>query len=144
MIDLTALMPEFEAAVEAFLATLPVRYTPYMGYRDPATQAALYAKYQAGGPRAAPPWASAHQWGLAVDVAGPDWADATYAPLQQALAVHPLLAGLGAKDLDHIELRHPDGSWGASQLAVLPRVYQSELSTRAWPIVRGICGLSVP
>lgn len=144
MVDLSALMPEFEAAVEAFLATLPIVYRPYLGYRDPTEQAALYAKYQAGGPRAAPPWQSAHQWGLAVDVEGPDWNAATYAPLQEALAVHPLLAGLGAKDLDHIELRHPSGAWSAEALAALPRVYQSELGTRAWPIVRGICGLSIP
>jgi len=149
VIDLTALLPEFESAVEALLAQLKVEvgidYRPYLGYRTFAEQQTLYAKYQAGGPRAAPPWESPHQWGLAVDVCayhpGPDWSDGAYAALQSALVDSSVLAGLGAKDLDHIELRHPSGAWGAEQLAALPRVMQSELSTRAWPLVRTICSL---
>ena len=143
-------MPEFEAAVEAFLAELKtssgIDYKPYLGYRDYATQAALFAKYQAGGPRAAPPWSSAHNWGLAVDVQafnpGPTWDDGAYNALQQALNYSTVLRGLGAIDLDHIELRHPDGPWTTERLSALPKVMQSELSTRAWPLVRTICHLN--
>ncbi len=38
-----------------------------MGFRDLVQQAALWDAYQKGGPRAAPPGKSAHNYGMAVD-----------------------------------------------------------------------------
>ncbi len=38
-----------------------------MGFRDLVEQAALWDAYQKGGPRAAPPGKSAHNYGMAVD-----------------------------------------------------------------------------
>lgn len=60
--------PTFRADVDAFLGASPRRWWVTYGFRTLAEQAALYAKYQAGGPRAAPAGRSAHNYGLAVDV----------------------------------------------------------------------------
>ena len=146
-VDATLLIPELWQAWQELALRLAassgIVYKPYLGYRDPSLQAALYAKYQAGGPRAAPPWSSAHQWGLAIDVeayldgTAASWQDADYKPLIDALNAHPTLAsGASFHDADHIELRYPPGPWDARVLGVLPKLYASELVTRAWPLVR--------
>lgn len=151
MIDLHALMPEFETALDQLLAqlrtTTGIDYRPYMGYRSAQVQSALYQAYKSGkGGRAAPPWSSPHQWGLAVDVQpycpGPSWEPKDFAALVSALQDHPTLrSGASFSDSPHIEMRHPEGPWTSGRLAALPRVEQSELSGRAWPVVRTILQL---
>lgn len=70
--------PQFGEDIDGTLAASPFAWVVTYGFRTREEQAALYAKYQAGGPLAAPPGRSAHNWGLAVDVAvltpaGPSW-----------------------------------------------------------------------
>lgn len=67
-VDPLKLDPAFREDVEAFLGKSPYRWWVSYGYRSLEEQAALYVKYQAGGPRAAPAGRSAHNYGLAVDV----------------------------------------------------------------------------
>lgn len=67
-VDPSLLDPSFRKDVEAFLQSSPHRWWVSYGYRSLDEQASLYAKYQAGGPRAAPAGRSAHNYGLAVDV----------------------------------------------------------------------------
>ena len=153
-VDMTLLIPELiHACVDLFEQLnnrVGITYRAYVGYR-PAypDQQRLYEESLNGGPRAAPPWLSSHQWGLAVDVEaynpGPTWDDKAYVPLWRALDNHPILrSGHSFGDGDHIELRHPDGPWNALRLAVLPRVSSSDLVSRAWPLIRTITKLAAP
>jgi LAS superfamily LD-carboxypeptidase LdcB len=68
--DLQHLDPIFwrdaQAALEACRAH-GVTFAITFGYRSMEEQRDLWVKYQAGGPRAAPPGRSAHNYGLAVD-----------------------------------------------------------------------------
>lgn len=72
--DLERLDPTFwrdaQACLEACRAH-GVALTVTMGYRSLEEQRDLWVAYQAGGPLAAPPGASAHNYGLAVDVLCP-------------------------------------------------------------------------
>ena len=63
-----ALDPVFRDDVEALLTNSPYTWYALSGYRSLDEQAALYQTYLAGGPLAAPPGKSAHNFGLAVDV----------------------------------------------------------------------------
>jgi len=58
----------FREDVEQLLQPSPHTWYILSGARSLTEQAALWAAYQAGGPRAAPPGQSAHNFGLAVDV----------------------------------------------------------------------------
>ena len=60
--------PVFRSDVEAFLTASPYTWGVVYGLRSLALQKELYDKYVAGGPRAAPPGRSAHNFGLAIDV----------------------------------------------------------------------------
>lgn len=92
-VDMTLLIPELiHACVDLFEQLnnrVGITYRAYLGYR-PAypDQQRLYEESLNGGPRAAPPWLSSHQWGLAVDVEaynpGPTWDDKAYVPLWRA------------------------------------------------------------
>jgi hypothetical protein len=64
------LHPGFLADVEAFFAQAPHDFYVTEAYRSPERSAKLYAAYKAGtGPKAAPAGKSAHNFGLAIDVA---------------------------------------------------------------------------
>lgn len=81
------------------------------GFRSLELQAKLYAAHLAGGPLAAPPGKSAHNFGLAVDlqliVAGKqEWnvKSAGWQWLFNAIIPTPRLhSGIGFGDFDHIE-----------------------------------------
>lgn len=61
--------PAFLAEVTALLQGSAYSWAVTYAYRTYAEQAALYAAYEKGGCEAAPPGESAHEHGLAVDVA---------------------------------------------------------------------------
>jgi hypothetical protein len=63
------LQPAFRADVETLLEADPARWLITHAFRSLEQQNALYVKHLAGGPLAAPPGKSAHNFGLAVDVA---------------------------------------------------------------------------
>lgn len=109
--------PGFVADVEAVLTPGPYTWYVLSGYRTHEEQDALWQVYRAGGPRAAPPGNSAHNFGLAVDVVldssdrdglQPSWLTnaAGWQWLRQALAHHTtLLHGVAFNDWPHIERR---------------------------------------
>lgn len=66
--DPDTLDPVFRKDVEEFLAASPYTWGVCYAFRSIALQKELYDKHLAGGPRAAPPGRSAHNFGLAVDV----------------------------------------------------------------------------
>lgn len=91
-----------------------VDYYPYCGHRTYAESGELYEKWVTGkGGRAAPPGASQHNFGLAVDVAPdgdmaktglqPDWRDAAYVILGEEVAKRPRLHwGNSYNDSPHV------------------------------------------
>jgi len=112
------LQPRFEDDVHSLLLSSSYEWHIVYGYRSIALQTELYKKYQEGGPLAAPPGHSAHNFGLAVDVQlwvpgeptqtskrmewnvkHPGWQW-----LFDAVKKHPRLhSGLAFGDFDHIE-----------------------------------------
>ena len=115
-VDPSLLQPAFRIDVEKLLRYSPHSWTITYGYRSLDEQAALWEKYKAAGPRAAPPGKSAHNFGLAVDVAldgddalpglQPDWntSHAGWQWLFQAVGDHPRLhSGRSFNDACHIE-----------------------------------------
>lgn len=60
---------QFAQDIDDLLAPSPFAWSVTFGFRSFAAQDALYQKHLAGGPLAAPPGHSAHEHGLAVDVA---------------------------------------------------------------------------
>jgi hypothetical protein len=73
-LTLTGLEPTFRLYVQYALDVLShygVRFTVTSAYRSPARQAELYAARSRNPYPVAPPGASAHNYGLAVDVTGP-------------------------------------------------------------------------
>ena len=113
-IDVSKLNPEFLAHLRGFCDAcqahgIDLRATS--GYRDSRLQAVLYARFKAGGPRAAPPGHSLHEKGLAVDFliyrqGQPvnDGDDPAYAEMH-AVAERYSLKGLPPElhDMGHIE-----------------------------------------
>lgn len=110
------MQPSFRRDVEAVLGGDPDRWCVTFGYRTIDEQARLYAAYLAGGPKAAPPGKSAHNFGLAVDVVldrdpataavEMDWdiRHAAWQRLFMVLAGHPRLkSGVSFGDGSHIE-----------------------------------------
>jgi hypothetical protein len=115
-VDPELLDPAFRMDVEAVLGELPSRWKVTQGRRSTAYQADLWAKYQEGGPRAAPPGMSPHEFGLAIDVVLDDDAttskiepnyrvtDSRWLALFDAIWKHPRLhSGRSFQDADHIE-----------------------------------------
>lgn len=116
-VDPLMLDPQFRQDVEGMLGRSPFAWTVTSGFRSLVEQRVLWDKYQAGGARAAPPGKSAHNFGLAVDVAldgdpdrpglQPDWkpdpGDGWYW-LRDAIRPHPRLHhGSSFGDWPHIE-----------------------------------------
>lgn len=61
--------PTFASDVDKMLAASPFSWLVMSGYRSLEEQTQLWNTHLAGGPLAAPPGKSAHNFGLAVDVA---------------------------------------------------------------------------
>jgi len=61
--------PQFLADVTTLLSASPYGWAATYAYRTYAQQNALYQAYLAGGPEAAPAGESAHEHGLAIDIA---------------------------------------------------------------------------
>jgi hypothetical protein len=103
--------PEFGDDIDMLLGHSPHAWAVTQGLRTKDEQADLYRKYLAGGPLAAPPGRSAHNWGLAVDVAaltpaGPSWSYdlPQWQWLYDACDAHPRLrSGYHFGDDDHIQ-----------------------------------------
>ena len=107
---------KFLEDVASMLGNSPYSWYVVSGYRSIPEQIELYKKYKAGGPRAAPPGKSAHNFGLAIDVVldmdgakpglQPSWD--TKLPgwlwLKAKCAAHPRLkSGWSFNDWPHIE-----------------------------------------
>jgi LAS superfamily LD-carboxypeptidase LdcB len=110
-IDVTQLDPAFYASAQGCLNACLAHgqtYRPYFGYRSPAVQEALYQKYLAGGPKAAPPAYSRHCMGKAIDVVAlnsdgtQDWTPAAYGLLHDQAEVFGLGTGFSYSDFDHL------------------------------------------
>jgi len=105
------LNPQFGEDIDDVLARSAFAWVVTQGFRTTEEQRALYEKYQAGGPLAAPPGRSAHNWGLAVDVAiltpgGPSWdyANDQWYWLWNTCDQHPRLhSGHHFGDDDHVQ-----------------------------------------
>lgn len=114
-VDRSLLNPGFSLDVHNLLEASPHSWTITHGFRNRATQQSLWEKFQQGGPRAAPPGKSPHEYGLAVDVAldgstepglQPDWntSHEGWLWLFDAIWKHPRLhSGRTFNDADHIE-----------------------------------------
>lgn len=115
-VDPNLLDPIFWRDVAEFLASSSYTWEVRYGFRSLEEQDALYRKYQAGGPRAAPPGRSAHNFGLAVDVVldgdpqkpgiQPDWVTthSGWLWLKAKSIPHPTLrTGWKYADYGHIE-----------------------------------------
>lgn len=109
--------PAFRADIEELLGNSPYHWTVLSGYRSLDAQRVLHEKHLAGGPRAAPPGKSAHNYGLAVDVVPdkdsnpanglqPEWVTSAkpWAWLKANTVPHPRLrSGWSFGDAGHIE-----------------------------------------
>lgn len=114
-VDPALLNNGFAADIDKLLRESPHTWVVTHGYRSLAEQEALWLKYKAGGPKAAPPGKSPHNYGLAVDVVldgspapglQPDWniAHDGWLWLFDAIWRHPRLhSGRSFHDADHIE-----------------------------------------
>ncbi len=102
---------ELCAELEAVLGPLKETWLVTQGRRTYDEQASLWASYKAGGPKAAPPGSSPHEFGLAVDVAlysnekaSWDVSDPAWPKLWAAVSASRLLhSGRHFGDPDHIE-----------------------------------------
>jgi hypothetical protein len=120
--DKARLEPQFRDDVAELLINNSYDWRVVYAYRSLAVQTKLYDTYRAGGPLAAPPGESAHNFGLAVDVQlwvsvvdgkGPtgrnkvmDWnvKSPGWQWLFGAVLNHPRLhSGISFGDFDHIE-----------------------------------------
>ena len=115
-VDASLLEPVFRADIEQLLAASPHTWLVTSGHRSNAEQSKLWQIHLAGGPKAAPPGRSAHNYGLAVDVVPdgdtgkpgiqPDWSGSSHAWkwLGDAVDAHPRLRhGRHFGDGPHIE-----------------------------------------
>lgn len=133
-IDLDKLEPDFLGNMLEVVARCQARgwlYVATLGYRTLAEQAALYARFKQGGPRAAPPGSSAHQYGLAVDFARYrvdgakgkfTWDAHDFDVLGEEAEAQGLDWGGRYGDADHIGAA---GYVNAAQLAPLYKAYNS-------------------
>jgi hypothetical protein len=131
--DVSRLEPSFRADVQSLLSTCVYDWRVVYAYRSIELQAKLYEKFRAGGPLAAAPGESAHNYGLAVDVQlwvqddptnsltrhmewnvkAPGW-QWLFGAVKKAPRLH---SGISFGDFDHIERyqwrRHKD--WNAGR-----------------------------
>lgn len=128
-VDKEKLRVGFRYEVNKLLEESPYTWVVLSGYRSLEEQQVLWEKYKAGGPRAAPPGKSAHNFGLAVDVVldgdpekvglQPDWntSHPGWQWLFEAIAAHPdLYSGRSFNDASHIE-KH---GWDPARLSRKP------------------------
>jgi len=125
------LNPDFLERLLNLLASASYEYRNYVcyfGYRSYKEQRMLYQAHQFGGPRAAPPGLSAHNYGFAVDVfyqtAGgkASWDEAFYMPLKELCADHKLAWGGDFKDWGHIGM---PGYVSGAELKPLLKTWQA-------------------
>ena len=105
------LEPEFKSDMDELLTSSPYTWHVMYGYRTIELQEKLYEIYLAGGPKAAPPGHSAHNFGMAEDLqlivnGKAEWN--TNHPgwqwLFEKVKAHPRLhSGVGFGDADHVE-----------------------------------------
>jgi hypothetical protein len=128
LLEEEGLNPEFVKAVkagfdEARLASLRPR--PREVYRSPERSKVLYAKYKAGGARAAGEWESVHNYGLGLDcyahdekgkVIDSDWSGKgwfkIFRKFEKIMKKQNLVSGEPFNDAGHFEY-HPNWSGGA-------------------------------
>lgn len=131
--NLDFLYPPFRDRVFTLLARcndMGKVYYMTEGHRTYARSKELYRAYQDGGPRAAPPGASGHNFGLAADFVldkspnpglQPDWGTAAFETLVQEARKLGLSPGAAYKDYPHVE-------WptfiSGEQLAPLAAIYK--------------------
>lgn len=115
-VDCRLLYPPFLARVLVLLERCAARgawFFAELGYRSPAFQRQLFDAWRNGkGGRAAPPFQSQHQFGIALDfthdsdpaTAGlqPDWVPSNYTPLVEECAAVGLHNGKAYGDLPHV------------------------------------------
>jgi len=97
------------AAIVKQLREDGIRAVVTSGYRSLAKQRQLYARYRRGGPLAAPPGSSAHNYGLAVDIAlvGQPRESRDYRRMHriaERLGLVPLRGEAGRIDPYHVEV----------------------------------------
>lgn len=128
-INLDLLYPEFRDRCLDLLADAQdhgLTFVATEGFRSFERSQALYVTYKRGGPRAAPPGLSAHNYGMAIDVMAFDknkqgtWLPEAYEPLRELCVKHKLAWGGLFKDMPHIG--HPDFVTGA-QLTPLAKLW---------------------
>lgn len=110
-INRAELEPQFDSDIYDVLAGSLFSWVVTYGRRSTAEQTKLHDAYLKGGPLAAPPGHSAHEFGLAVDVAvltpnGPSWSysEPQWKWLWETCAKHPRLhSGHDFNDDDHIQ-----------------------------------------
>lgn len=132
-IDMDLVHPEFIKRALAVLAACKARGVQYYwveGFRSWDRSRQLYTAYQLGGPRAAPPGSSGHNFGIAgdfcrdtePDVPGlqPSWAPADYAVLIEEAKKVGLSPGANYKDYPHLEFPH---LVTAEELSPLKRIW---------------------
>jgi hypothetical protein len=114
-VDPELLRQPFRDDIDTLLHNSPYVWVALYGYRGLEEQYVLYQKFLKGGPRAAPPGRSAHNYGLALDVAldgsdapglQADWntSHPGWAWLFDAVWKHPRLhSGRSFNDADHVE-----------------------------------------
>lgn len=108
--------PEFADDMDATLGPDPADWVVYRGWASSEAQKALYEHYLAGGPLAAPPGHSAHEHGVAADVARRvdghllwDYSNEAWARMQKLVDDSPRLHGgwkfppVAPADPDHIQ-----------------------------------------
>jgi hypothetical protein len=108
--------PDFLKDIEGLLIPSPYTWYVTYGFRTFNEQKELYKKYLAGGPKAAPPGLSPHEYGLAVDIVPdvddtkpglqPDWITSStrWLWLFAKVLIHPRLkSGKSFQDDDHVE-----------------------------------------
>lgn len=115
-VDWSGMNPAFRTDVEALFGSDPATWYVTYAFRTRAVQDTLYKKFLKGGPKAAPPGKSPHEFGLAIDfvldvndlIAGlqPSWDDRKEAwiRIHQAIEKHPRLKhGKTFGDGGHVE-----------------------------------------
>jgi hypothetical protein len=110
--DLAHLEPVFLRDLTALLEACAAhgsRYRIISGYRSLDEQAALYRAYKAGGPKAAAPGESAHNFGLGADcvhiIGGStaDWEPAAYGLLNDLASRYSLETLAAIQDYGHVQ-----------------------------------------
>lgn len=111
-VDQSKINPQLMADLHQAIDPLPDHWEVTYGFRTWDEQNALYQKHLAGGPVAAPPGNSPHEFGLAVDVVlvepngktNYNVKDPRWQAMLDAVYAHPRLHSLKSiGDYDHIE-----------------------------------------